>query len=44
MLVLAYYMLKPQFVPNFKRRILLQSPDGVSSLPDGAKEVGKCED
>ena len=44
MLVLIYYILKSQFVPNFKRRALLQSPDGASSLPDGAKEVGKCED
>ena len=27
-----------------KSRILLQSPDGASSLPDGAKEVEKFED
>ena len=39
MLVLIYYILKPQFVPYFKRRTLLQSPDGASSLPEGAKKV-----
>ena len=30
---------KAKFVPYFKRRTLLQSPDGASSLPDGAKDV-----
>ena len=40
MLVFTYYILKLQFVPILKRRALLQSPDGASSLPDGAKKVG----
>ena len=41
---------RAMFAPTVKKKVenkrhtLFQSPDGASSLPDGAKKVGKCED